>query len=387
MRRLVLRIGALCAPAALAAACASDAGGVATGPPPGSASVGLEEVASGLNFPVYLAAPPGGTGRLFIVEKGGVVRIVDHGVLLSMPFPDIGDRVSSGAEQGLLGLAFTPAYASSGRFVVDYTTLSGDTRISLFTVSGDPNRADPASEVVLFAVEQPFGNHNGGQVVFGPDGYLYVGLGDGGGAGDPMDRAQNLGDVLGSILRLDPAAGSAPEDNPFQNRAGARPEIWSYGLRNPWRFSFDRLTGDLYVADVGQDRWEEVSVSPAPDGGRAVNFGWNRMEGLHCFTSGSCPQDGLTHPLLEYGHDQGCSITGGYVYRGAAVPEIQGHYFYADFCRGWVRSFRYHDGQVTDQAQWPALEPGGSVPSLGEDAAGDLYLLSSVGRVFKIVRR
>ena len=389
MRRLLLRVRALCSPAALAAAtaCASDAGGAGMEPPPGSVAVGLEEVASGLSFPVYLTTPPGDTDRLFIVEKGGAVRIVDRGVLLSTPFLDISDRVSSGTEQGLLGLAFGPAYASTGRFVVDYTAQDGGTRISVFTVSSDRNRADPATEVVLLAVGQPFSNHNGGQVAFGPDGFLYVGLGDGGSAGDPGGRAQNLGDLLGSILRLDVATGAAVEDNPFQNRPGARPEIWSYGLRNPWRFSFDRLTGDLYVADVGQDRWEEVNVSPAPDGGRAVNYGWNRMEGLHCFPSESCPRDGLTLPVLEYGHDQGCSITGGYVYRGAAVPELQGHYFYADFCRGWVRSFRFQDGQATDQAQWPALEPGGSVPSFGEDAAGNLYLLSSAGSVFKIVRR
>ncbi|HUF34828.1 MAG TPA: PQQ-dependent sugar dehydrogenase, partial [Gemmatimonadales bacterium] len=236
---------------------------------------------------------------------------------------------------------------------------------------------------------QPFANHNGGHLAFGPDGYLYVALGDGGSSGDPQDRGQALDDLFGSLLRIDPAGGSpyaVPADNPFGASAGARPEIWSYGLRNPWRFSFDRLTGDLWIGDVGQNRWEEVNHAPAAEGaGRGLNFGWRRMEGRHCFETGSCDQSGLTLPVLEYDHGSGCSVTGGYVYRGAEIPELQGHYFYADFCRGFVRSMRLEADTVAEEADWPALRPGGGIPSFGEDAAGELYVLVSDGRVLKIV--
>jgi glucose/arabinose dehydrogenase len=262
--------------------------------------------------------------------------------------------------------------------------------VSLFRVSTDPSRADPASETLLFAATQPFSNHNGGQILFGPDGYLYLGLGDGGSAGDPQGRGQDLGEPLGSILRLSIAASpaTAPADNPFVGRTGARPEIWSYGLRNPWRFSFDRTTGDLYIADVGQSAWEEVDVSTAAAGaGKGINFGWNIMEGNHCYQASSCDRAGLAPAVLEYDHGQGCSISGGYVYRGAAIPALQGHYFYADYCQGWVRSFRYADGGVSDEADWPTLRPGGSVPSFGEDAAGELYVVSAEGTVWKIVPR
>jgi glucose/arabinose dehydrogenase len=352
--------------------------------------VGLEQVASGLDFPLYLTAPPGDSARLFVVQKGGTIRVIDHGALFPDPFLDLSAKVSTGGEQGLLGLAFAPDYDSSGRFVVHYTDANGNTRVSLFRVSTDPSRADPASETLLFAATQPFSNHNGGQILFGPDGYLYLGLGDGGSAGDPQGRGQDLGEPLGSILRLSIAAApaTAPADNPFVGRTGARPEIWSYGLRNPWRFSFDRTTGDLYIADVGQSAWEEVDVStPAAGAGKGINFGWNIMEGNHCYQASSCDRAGLAPAVLEYDHGQGCSISGGYVYRGAAIPALQGHYFYADYCQGWVRSFRYADGGVSDEADWPTLRPGGSVPSFGEDAAGELYVVSAEGTVWKIVPR
>lgn len=348
----------------------------------------LAEIVSGLNFPLYLSAPPGDLARLFIVEKGGVIRIVKNGALLPAPFLDISTRVSTGSEQGLLGLAFDPSYASTGRFVVHYTDVAGDTRLSSFQVSGDADIADPGTEVVILAADQPYDNHNGGQVLFGPDGFLYLGLGDGGSAGDPEGRGQDLSDLLGSILRIDvpiSAPYTVPPDNPFVGVAGASPEVWSYGLRNPWRFSFDRATGDLYIGDVGQGQFEEVDISLAADGaGKGVNYGWNRMEGAHCFSSG-CDPSGLALPALEYDHREGCSITGGYVYRGSTVPALQGLYFFSDWCGGWVRSFRYSGGSATELTEWPSLRTGGIIVSFGEDAAGELYVIESGGRVSKIV--
>ena len=379
----------LCLVVSPALACGGDAS--PTGPPEGTVPVGLEAVVSGLAFPLYLTAPAG-DARLFIVEKGGAIRIVKDGALLPTPFLDLTGRVASGSEQGLLGLAFDPAYAGNGRFVVHYSDVSGNTVLSLFHVSaGDPDQADPASETVLLTVEQPFANHNGGQILFGPDGMLYLGLGDGGGGGDPGGRGQAVTDLLGDILRLDVSDGTTytiPPDNPFVGRTDARAEIWSYGLRNPWRFSFDAATGDLYIADVGESAWEEVDVATAAGGaGRSANFGWSVTEGQHCATTVGCDQTALTAPVFEYSHGEGCSITGGYVYRGAAIPELQGHYFYSDFCSGWVRSFRFQDGQALDPQQWSALAPGGNVTSFGQDAAGELYILTAGGAVFRIVPR
>jgi glucose/arabinose dehydrogenase len=373
-----------------ASACGSDSNGTVE-PPDGTAPVGLEPVATGLNNPLYLTSPPGDTDRLFIVEQGGTIRVVKGGALLPDPFLDITDRVSSGGERGLFGLAFDPAYGSNGRFVVHYTDPDGNTRLSVFHVSADPDRADLASETIVLAAQQPFANHNGGQILFGPDGYLYLGLGDGGSSGDPLGNGQNVTDVLGDILRLDVSSGTSavpPADNPFVGRSDAEPRIWSYGLRNPWRFSFDRATGDLFIADVGQNAWEEVDLATAASGsGKGVNYGWNRMEGTHCYGASSCDTTGLALPVLEYDHGQGCSITGGYVYRGAAIPALQGHYFYGDYCSGWVRSFRVQDGKAVDQTQWPTLAPGGAVLSFGEDQAGELYVLSATGTVSRIVPR
>lgn len=348
----------------------------------------LAEVVSGLDFPLYLTAPPGDLSRLFIVQKGGVIRIVKDGTLLPVPFLDISAQVSTGGEQGLLGMAFDPDYASSSRFVVHYTDIVGNTRLSAFRASADPDVAEAGSEAVILTADQPYSNHNGGQVSFGPDGFLYLGLGDGGSSGDPEGRGQDLSDLLGSILRIDVRSTppyTVPADNPFVGVAGASPEVWSSGLRNPWRFSFDRATGDLYVADVGEGRFEEVDVSPAAAGaGRGVNYGWNRMEGAHCFSSG-CDPTGLDLPVYEYSHGEGCSITGGYVYRGSAVAALQGQYFFADLCRGWVRSFRYAGGSATELTDWPTLSTGGTIVSFGEDAAGELYVVEAGGRVSKIV--
>ena len=380
---------ALTLPPSLSAGCGDDAGTPGE-PPAGTVPVGLQEVASGLAFPLYLTAPAGDPSRLFIVEKGGAIRIVKDGALLPTPFLNLAAQVSTGDEQGLLGLAFDPEYATNGRFVVHYTDVSGNTVVSLFRVTAtDADLADPASETVVLTAQQPFSNHNGGQILFGPDGMLYIGLGDGGSGGDPGGRGQSLTDLLGSILRVDVRSGTGytiPPDNPFVGRTDANHEIWSFGLRNPWRFTFDPATGDLYIADVGQNAWEEVDVVPAAGGaGRGVNFGWSATEGRHCFADPACDLTQYTLPVIEYPHDQGCSISGGFVYRGAAIPDLQGHYFYADYCQGWVRSFRMQDGEAVESQQWPTLAPGGQVPSFGQDATGELYVLNAQGSVFRIV--
>jgi glucose/arabinose dehydrogenase len=374
------------------AACSNGNGAPSDQPPPDTSALALQPVADGLAFPLYLTAPPG-DDRLFVVEKGGRIRIVENGALLPTPFLDVSSLVSRGSEQGLLGLAFHPDYASNGRFFVDYTDTNGDTRIVQYHVSSDANTADPASAHILLTVEQPYSNHNGGQLAFGPDGDLFIGMGDGGSGGDPQGHGQDAGDLLGSLLRIDVDSDTGyaiPADNPWVDSSGARGEVWSIGLRNPWRFSFDRGNGDLYIADVGQNEIEEVNVSPSAGGrsrGRGANYGWNIMEGNSCFSSGSCDRSGLVLPVTQYTHADGCSVTGGYVYRGDAIPSLQGTYFYADFCSGWVRSFRFEDGTATEQRSWPSLAPGGSVPSFGEDARGELYLMSADGGVYRVVSR
>jgi hypothetical protein len=274
--------------------------------------------------------------------------------------------------------------------VVHYTDNLGDTRVSVFQVSANPDIADPSSEQVILTADQPADNHNGGQIVFGPDGFLYLGLGDGGGSNDPEGRGQDLSELLGSILRVDVQSGTSytvPPDNPFVGQQPAtRPEVWSYGLRNPWRFSFDRANGDLYIGDVGQTDFEEIDVAPAATGsGKGVNYGWSIMEGSQCLGGGQCDQTGLALPTFEYDHAQGCSVIGGYVYRGSALPALQGLYFYGDFCQGWVHSFRYAGGTATEVTDWPALRTAGTLTSFGEDAAGELYVLESSGRVSRIV--
>jgi glucose/arabinose dehydrogenase len=357
---------------------------------PSGAGVRLEEVATGLSFPLYLTAPPQDLTRLFIVERTGAIRIVKDGTLLTTPFLDLSGQVSLDGEQGLLGLAFYPDYATSGRFLVHYTDPAGDTRLSIFQVSANPDVADGTSEQVILTADQPFSNHNGGQIAFGPDEFLYLGLGDGGGANDPQGRGQDRSDLLGSILRVDVSSGTSytvPPDNPFVGQQPAvRPEIWSYGLRNPWRFSFDRVAGDLYIADVGQSSLEEIDVAAASaGGGRGANYGWSIIEGEQCVGGGQCDRTGLTLPTFQYSHEDGCSIIGGYVYRGSALPDLQGTYFFGDYCGGWVHSLRYSSGTATDVTDWPALHAAGSLTSFGEDAVGELYVLESSGRISKIV--
>ena len=375
--------------AALVCALAACAGNSPGGPPPGpTGTLDLQLVASGLNSPLYLTAPKA-DARLFIVEQAGRIRIVRGGQLLAQPFLDIRDRVASGGEEGLLGLAFHPDYASNGYFYIDYTHLNnaGDTLYTLierYTVSAAPDSADSASHKLILRIVQPYSNHNGGLVMFGPDGMLYIGMGDGGSGGDPQNRAQDPDSLLGKLLRIDVDGGdpyASPPNNPYVGRAG-RDEIWAIGLRNPWRFAFDRVAGLLYIADVGQDLWEEVDVAPAGQGG--LNYGWPMMEGLHCYRPSPCSTMGLVQPVLEYGHGNGCSITGGFVYRGSQAPSLVGHYFYSDYCSGWISSFTYGSGAVQQRFTWTLNVSLGNVLSFGEDSAGELYVLSGGGSVYRI---
>lgn len=367
------------------AAC-TDSNGPDDDPPDPGTGLGLEDVGN-FTFPILLTAPPG-DARLFVVQKGGAIRIVKDGATLPTPFLNLAGRISTGGEQGLLGMAFHPAYQTTGLFVVNYTGTNGDTRISLFRVGSNPDVADPSSEQVILEVPQPFSNHNGGMLAFGPhDSNLYIGLGDGGSGGDPQNHAQRRNSLLGKMLRLR-ITGSGqvviPPDNPFTSETGARDEIWSLGLRNPWRFSFDRQTGDLYIADVGQDAREEINVTSG-SASRGANYGWKIMEGGSCYQASSCNQTGLTLPVLEYPRSDGCSVTGGFVYRGTRIPGLAGTYFYGDYCRGWVRSFRWSGSAVTDRQEWATLNPGSQLVSFGEDAAGELYVLGQNGRVARIV--
>ncbi|HUG55251.1 MAG TPA: PQQ-dependent sugar dehydrogenase [Vicinamibacteria bacterium] len=347
--------------------------------------------ARGFANPVDFQVPPGERARAFVVEQVGRIRVVRGGNVLGTPFLDIVSRVGSGGERGLLGLAFHPRYSENGRFFVNYTDRGGDTHIAEFRASPPTADAvDPSTEREILFVDQPFANHNGGGLAFGPDGMLYVALGDGGSGGDPLRFGQDLGTPLGKMLRLDVDRGTpfaVPTDNPFLARPGAFPAIWAYGLRNPWRFAFDRSTGDLFIADVGQSTIEEVSVALAPRRG-GENYGWSVMEGSRCFRPATgCDQTGLTLPVVEYTHAEGCSITGGVVYRGCRTPGYAGTYFYADFCSGLIRSFRMQGGQATDRRDWTApLGRGvGNVTAFGLDDEGEVYIVDQDGEVYKVV--
>jgi len=346
-----------------------------------------QTIASGLNAPVGITSAQDGSGRLFILEQAGVIRILQNDTLTAAPFLDIRDRVgSNGSERGLLGLAFHPVYIESGYFYVNYTDLNGNTVIARFSVSADSSdQADPNSETRLLAVQQPYANHNGGMMTFGPDGYLYLGLGDGGSGGDPQGNGQALNTLLGKILRIDVNGGSPyaiPPSNPFVNETGKKPEIWAYGLRNPWRFSFDRLTSDLYIGDVGQNQWEEIDYLPAGSPGGA-NFGWNYFEGSHPYDN-QVPPDGLNtvQPVAEYSHAQGCSVTGGVVYRGSSLPDWQGVYLYGDYCSGNIW------GLLRDpQGSWMnalLFENTGRITSFGQDEQGEVYLADHTGNIARL---
>jgi len=343
----------------------------------------FEVVATGLDHPVDVVAPPGDSRRLFVVEQTGRVRVVDAGHLRDRPFLDLSGEVSRGYERGLLGIAFHPRFRENGRFFIDYTDRDGDTRIERWQVGPTQEVADPDSRTLVLRVPQPYRNHNGGCLRFGPDGMLYVGMGDGGSGGDPHGNAQDPGTLLGKLLRLDVDGGDpyrVPPDRPFPSRRDARGEIWAYGLRNPWRFAFDFAESLLYIADVGQDRWEEIDVAPADTAG--LDYGWNAFEGNAPYRGGTDDSRSV-RPVLVYGHTDGCSVTGGVVYRGTRYPALEGHYFFSDICRGWIRSFRYLRGRIVDYRQWDA--PAVEVSSFGTDAAGELYVTDLGGRLLKLV--
>jgi glucose/arabinose dehydrogenase len=358
--------------------------------PPDPSSVTLTEVASGFTRPLLLTNAGDGSGRLFVGEQTGVIWVIENGSRLETPFLDVSDLISPDAlnlqsysERGLLGLVFHPNYEDNGQFFINYTDRGGDTVIARYTVSpDDPNVADPNSAVTILTQEQPYPNHNGGHLAFGPDGYLYIAFGDGGSGGDPENRAQNLSTILGKILRIDVDSDdtyAAPEDNPFVGQRGAAPEIWAYGLRNPWRFSFDAATGDLYIADVGQNEYEEVSFQPADSPG-GENYGWNVYEGTHLYSGGEL--DTAVMPLAEYDHSQGVSITGGYVYRGEQISELQGIYLYADWGSGTLW-YLYRDEDGNWQSDTFIRNSGHTVSSFGEDEQNELYLVDYSGTIYR----
>jgi glucose/arabinose dehydrogenase len=371
-----------CALAAIAGTACNDSSGPGDGGNPLPPGIGLQLdpfITAGLSLPVFMTQPLD-DGRIFVVEQGGKIRVIRDGVLQTTPFLDITSRVLSGGERGLLSVAFHPQYATNHFFYVYFTTqTNGDIRIERFTTTANPEVADPAStKLIITAAHSSQSNHNGGLVAFGPDGMLYAGLGDGGGGGDPDGNGQNFNALLGSLLRLDintTAPYGIPADNPFVGQAGRRGEIWAKGLRNPWRWAFDAPTGLLYIADVGQGLHEEVNAVVATRGG--LNYGWNVWEGLSCYNATTCSATGFEPPIIDYGHGPACSITGGYVYRGSAIPAIRGHYFYSDFCAGFLRSFRYENGAAVDQKDWGL--PSSGVVSFGKDFDGELYIIAGNG--------
>lgn len=338
--------------------------------------------------PTYLAAAPGDRRQLFVVEKAGRIMVVVNGHKRSRPFLDITHLVQSGStEQGLLGLAFAPDYQRSGRFYVDYTIANNDVRIAEYRrAAGNPNLAGVGSAELVLTIAHRFTNHNGGQLAFGPDGDLYVGVGDGGNEGDPMNLGQNTSVLNGKILRISPRAGggySIPPDNPFVGRPGKRPEIWAYGLRNPWRFSFDRLTGDLAIGDVGQDKYEEIDFA-THGAGRGANYGWSIFEGRARYKPGRAP--GAVFPVLVAPHSQGyCAIIGGYVVRDRSLPSLYGRYLYGDDCKPQISSVRLSRGHATGNR--PTGLSVSAMSSFGEDTAGHLYAVSLAGPVYRIAAR
>ena len=331
---------------------------------------------------------------MFIVEQPGRIRILANGILLPTPFLDISSKVSGQSEQGLLGLAFHPRYALNGLFYINYTDRQGNTVITRYQVRQDnPNEADPGSERRLLYLQQPFPNHNGGGMAFGPDGYLYLGLGDGGSGGDPLGNGQSTNTLLGKILRLDVDQGepyAIPADNPYAN-GGGMPEIWAYGLRNPWRFSFDRLTGNLYIGDVGQSSFEELDFQSANNSG-GVNYGWNIMEGYSCYNAANCDTSGLSLPVFDYAThvNNTCSVVGGVVFRGPSLPEWQGIYLFGDYCSGDVGGLLPGEQPTSSETAWQQawlFRNVGRITSFGEDRAGDVYLTDFNGGIFKLVKK
>jgi glucose/arabinose dehydrogenase len=355
-----------------------------TQPPPSAdqlqaMSFQLEPFVKGLNAPTAVTNDGVNAGRLYILEKGGAIVIEQDGKVNDTPFLDITGNVgSNGSEQGLLGLAFHPDYKNNRYFYVDYTDRNGNTIIARYTAASDGNTADPGSAKQILEIDQPYANHNGGQLAFGPDGMLYIGMGDGGSQGDPNGNGQNTNVLLGKILRIDVDHGdpyAIPPDNPFANGEGGKPEIWDFGFRNPWRFSFDRQTHDLYIGDVGQAKWEEIDYIAAGTKG-GLNFGWNIMEGAHCYSPATnCDQSGLVLPISEFDHGNGCSVIGGYVYRGTQFPQINGVYFYTDYCSGIVWAVtRAASGAWTTTRVINSSSSYAGHSSFGEDLSGELYV-------------
>jgi glucose/arabinose dehydrogenase len=342
--------------------------------PPTWPKIALVRAAGPFANPVHVTGARDGSGRLFVVEQRGRIVIVKNGAALRAAMLDIRDRVRAGGERGLLSVAFPPSFAEKRRFYVDYTDRNGDTVIARFAMGSNQDAADPNSEQMILKIEQPYANHNGGQILFGRDGYLYIVRGDGGSAGDPKNNGQNAVSLLGKMLRIDVEGTAAPygipPDNPFVKKAGYRPEIWALGLRNPWRFSFDTATGEMYIADVGQDRWEEIHVQPASSRG-GENYGWRILEGSHCYGAPECRREGLVTPVAEYDHALGCSVTGGFVYRGKAHPGLQGIYLYGDYCSGRIWGLRREGDAWRSQI---LVESGMAISSFGEDDAGEVYV-------------
>lgn len=356
--------------------------------PPAAADVQLTTIASGLDRPLYLTNAGDGTDRLFVLEQTGKVWIFDEGEPLADPFLDVSEFISPSAdrpysEQGLLGLAFHPEYVDKGTFFINYTNRGGDTVVARYQVSlSNPNIADAGSGEIIFELAQPYANHNGGHIDFGPDGYLYISLGDGGSANDPLGAGQNRKLPLGSVLRIDVDAGlpyAIPEDNPFVDDSLALDEIWAYGLRNVWRFSFDRATGDMYLADVGQNLWEEINFQPADSAG-GENYGWNVWEGTHRFAGGSAPDH--VPPIFEYPHARGCSVTGGYVYRGSAIPQLEAVYLFADYCTGRIWA-SYRDASFAWQTV-DFMSTEMAISSFGEDEKGEIYVIDYGGVLYRL---
>lgn len=363
-----------------------------TGPPaePGLPELVLDTLATGMSHPLYVTSPPGDRSRLFVVERTGKIRIIKNGVLEATPFLDITARVSTGAEHGILGMAFPPDYATSKYFVVYYVNPAGETVLSRFHVASAASETALSGEETLLTIPQPGGDHNGGMLAYGPDGYVYLSVGDGGCCGDPFRHGQDRTELLGSILRLNVGPTGPyqiPATNPWASHGVFRHELWNYGLRNPFRFSFDRQTGDMYIGDVGDETREEITVLPGTSVG-GENLGWPIMEGRQCFGGGtSCDKTGLTLPAWDYPHSQGCSVIGGFVYRGAAIPALQGTYFYLDYCGAWVETFRWAAGAVSSSRRYLWLASSEFPTSFGEDADGELYITSESGNIFKIVAK
>ncbi len=352
-----------------------------------AAAVQLQAFVSGLVNPLDLQSAKDGSGRLFAVEQRGAIRIIKAGKIMATPFLNVSGIIESGGEKGLLGLAFHPSYKTNRRFFVNYTRRVNG-QLKTFIVEyrasiSNPNVADVTTRKEILVVNQPFDNHNGGQLAFGPDGYLYIGLGDGGSQGDPQGNAQNLGRLLGKMLRIDINSGLRyiiPADNPFVGQTGKRGEIWAYGFRNPWRFSFDVPLTRLFVGDVGQDNWEEVDLVT-----KSANYGWNRMEGKHCYPPGSsCNTSGLTLPIHEYAHPLGEAIIGGYVYRGLKITALKGQYVFGDFIGGQIWSL-----QQTSTGAWQRnllLSTGFLISAFGRDDSGELYVVDyGTGTIYKLI--